>query len=110
MVCRHSGSEVTVIGAGVVGLTSALRICEELPGTKVTVIAERFDQDTTSAGAAGLWEPYKLSDTPPELIKQWGQETFQHLQVGCVIYNTCKSFMLTPCIRVPICACHLCRG
>jgi hypothetical protein len=35
-------------------------IAEAYPGASVTVAAERFLQDTTSHGAAGLWEPYKL--------------------------------------------------
>ena len=72
---------VVVLGAGVIGLTTALRLCNELPTAKVTVFAEKFEDETTSAGAAGLWEPYKLSDTPPELIRRWGRETFEHLQV-----------------------------
>ena len=73
--------DIVVLGAGVIGLTSALRLCDELPTANVTVIAETFENETTSAGAAGLWEPYKLSDTPPELIRRWGKETFEHLQV-----------------------------
>lgn len=77
-----SPPQVVVLGAGVIGLTAALRLCEELPKADITVIAENFDHDTTSAGAAGLWEPYKLSETPPELIRRWGQETFQHLQAS----------------------------
>ncbi len=74
-------AKVIVVGAGVIGLTSAIRLCEELPNAEVTVIADKFENETTTAGAAGLWEPYKLSDTPPELIKRWGRETFDHLQV-----------------------------
>ena len=76
-----AGPKIAVIGAGVIGLTSAVRICEEVPQADVTIIAENFEQDTTSAGAAGLWEPYKLRDTPPELLTRWGKDTFDHLQV-----------------------------
>lgn len=50
---------MAVIGGGVIGLTSALRICRALPGVGVTVVAERFE-DTTSHGAGGLWKPYTL--------------------------------------------------
>ena len=73
--------DIVVLGAGVIGLTSALRLCDELPTAKVTVLAEKLENETTTAGAAGLWEPYKLSDTPPELIRRWGRDTFEHLQV-----------------------------
>lgn len=72
--------KVAVLGAGVIGLSSALRLTQEIPNAEVTVVAASFDMETTSSGAAGLWEPYKLSDTPVELIRQWGGETFQYLQ------------------------------
>jgi hypothetical protein len=72
------GSSVCVLGAGVVGLTAALRIKQALPGVDVTVVAELFGADTTSDGAGGLWKPYTLGDTPPQLVNRWGQETFDH--------------------------------
>ena len=72
---------VAVLGAGVIGLSTALRLAHELPGASITLIAEKFDMETTSSGAAGLWEPYKLSNTPPELVRQWGADTFAVLQV-----------------------------
>jgi len=72
---------ICVIGAGIIGLASALRLAQELKNVQITLIAENFDADTTSAGAAGLWEPYKLSDTPEELVTAWASETYEHLQV-----------------------------
>ena len=79
---RENDLSVAVIGAGVIGLSSALRIAQEIPGTKVTVYANDFDEETTTSGAAGLWEPYKLSDTPAHLIQRWGKETFDFLKVS----------------------------
>jgi hypothetical protein len=58
--CRHVKS-VAVVGAGVVGLSVALRLKETWPGLQVKVIANEFLQQTTSYGAGGLWEPYALS-------------------------------------------------
>lgn len=55
------GLDICVIGAGVVGLTSAVRLAEEVSGSRVTVVAERFGGNTTSHGAAGLWQPYKVA-------------------------------------------------
>ncbi|KAK9863509.1 hypothetical protein WJX84_004081 [Apatococcus fuscideae] len=55
---------VCVLGAGVIGLTTALRTRQELPHLSVTLVAEDFGVNTTSQGSGGLWEPYKLSDTP----------------------------------------------
>lgn len=73
---------VAVLGAGVIGFSTALRLAQEQPDANITVLAEHFDSGTTSSGAAGLWEPFKLSDTPAELVRQWGSETFAFLQVG----------------------------
>ena len=50
--------KVAVLGAGVIGLSSALRLTQEMPQAEVTVIAESFDSDTTSSGAAGTLEPH----------------------------------------------------
>lgn len=41
---------------------------QELPGCCVTVVAEAFGTDLTSAGAAGYWEPFKLSNTPQDKV------------------------------------------
>lgn len=46
--------EVLVIGAGVVGLSTAVCIAATLSCCSVTVIAEKFSPDTTSDGAAGI--------------------------------------------------------
>mmetsp|Transcript_2223 Transcript_2223/g.5901 ORF Transcript_2223/g.5901 Transcript_2223/m.5901 type:complete len:426 (-) Transcript_2223:578-1855(-) len=74
-----AGPSVAVLGAGVVGLTSALRLLQELPGSRVTIISSKLGTDTTTAGAAGLWGPYKMSNTPEELTLRWGSATFEHL-------------------------------
>ena len=55
---------------------------QEVSGVAVTLVADRFGHGTTSDGSGGLWEPYKLGDTPAELINKWGAETYEHLQVG----------------------------
>lgn len=74
---------IAVVGAGVIGLSTAIRLLQILPSATVTLLAERFGSETTTAGAAGLWEPYKLSDTPADLIKRWGAETLAFYQVCC---------------------------
>jgi glycine/D-amino acid oxidase-like deaminating enzyme len=77
-------ARVTVIGGGVCGLTSALRLKREIPAVKLEVIGERIasraapDDVTTSEGAAGLWKPFALSGTPDELVNRWGKETLDH--------------------------------
>lgn len=46
--------KAVVVGAGVVGLSTAVRVAEALPYCSVTVIAEKFSPDTTGDGAAGI--------------------------------------------------------
>ncbi|KAG1658960.1 hypothetical protein FOA52_004376 [Chlamydomonas sp. UWO 241] len=74
-----AGPSVVVIGGGVAGLTSALRVLTEVPGSTVTIVSDKLGIETTTAGAAGLWGPYKMSNTPEELVNRWGGETFEHL-------------------------------
>ena len=60
---------VAVIGAGVVGLSAACIIQDQQPGAQVTIIADKFTNDTTSHGAAGLFRPSReLIGGDPELI------------------------------------------
>jgi glycine/D-amino acid oxidase-like deaminating enzyme len=74
---EHS-NHIAVIGAGIVGLSTALRVVEDVQNAEVTVIAEKFYNETTSFGAAGLWEPYQLAGTPDSLVNEWGQQAFDH--------------------------------
>jgi hypothetical protein len=48
------------------GLTAAVRLQQRLAAATVTLLAEQVADDTTSAGAAGLWKPYAISGTPAE--------------------------------------------
>ncbi|XP_027720840.1 D-amino-acid oxidase isoform X2 [Vombatus ursinus] len=71
---------VVVIGAGVIGLSTALCIHENyhrtLQSLSIEVYADRFTPLTTSDGVAGLWQPY-LSEVPQE--RAWGRKTFDYL-------------------------------
>jgi D-amino-acid oxidase len=58
---------VRVVGAGVVGLASALRLAEA--GHQVQVVAAALDESTTSSVAAALWYPYRA--TPSAEVIGW---------------------------------------
>lgn len=45
---------VVVVGAGVIGFSTAVCIVEALPFCSVTLMADKFSPDTTSDGAAGI--------------------------------------------------------
>ncbi len=66
---------VLVIGAGVVGLSCAVRLVED--GFDVHVLARDLPLETTSAVAAALWYPYRAD--PPHLVAGWARTTYDEL-------------------------------
>ena len=64
--------KITVVGAGVIGLSCALRLCEA--GHDVHVVARDFSPNTTSNVAAAVWFPYLAY--PFDLVTRWGKITF----------------------------------
>ncbi|KAK7808504.1 hypothetical protein U0070_003141, partial [Myodes glareolus] len=70
---------IAVVGAGVIGLSTAVCISQVVPGCSITVISDKFSPDTTSNVAAGILIPHTYPDTPVPTQKQWFTETFQHL-------------------------------
>ena len=65
----------TVVGAGVVGLTTA--VCLREAGIAADVVAREEPQDTTSAVAAALWYPYRA--LPQERVTAWSAATYEQL-------------------------------
>lgn len=49
--------DIGIVGAGVIGLSTAINIQKLLPTARVTVYADRFESETTSHGAGGLFRP-----------------------------------------------------
>jgi D-amino-acid oxidase len=70
-----AGAPVVVVGAGVVGLSCALRLLEA--GRQVDVIAAATGGGTTSAVAAALWYPYRAA--PQDAVTRWSASTFTEL-------------------------------
>ncbi len=65
-------TRVIVVGAGVVGLTSALRLLQS--GHRVDVIARDLPLETTSAVAAALWYPYRA--LPQDRVTEWAGASY----------------------------------
>ncbi|KAI5618960.1 D-aspartate oxidase, partial [Silurus asotus] len=71
--------KVVVVGAGVVGMSTAVCIAEALPFCSVTILSENFSPDTTSDVAAGILLPREIPGIPLERQRRWFQGTFDHL-------------------------------
>jgi D-amino-acid oxidase len=71
--------KVAVIGAGVIGLTSAIRLLEQ--GYPVTIFARDIFSNITSRAASALWVPIKAG--PSELIFKWARRSRE-------VYQTLK--------------------
>ena len=65
-----------MIGAGVNGLSSGIRLLEN--GWKVTIWASEFSPNTTSDVAAALWYPFLSA--PVEKTDNWGSNTYRVLE------------------------------
>src|SRR5688500_5779662 len=68
-------ARVIVIGAGVVGLSCAVRLVEG--GHQVSVVARDLPLETTSATVAALWYPYRAY--PFERVTAWAATTYTAL-------------------------------
>ena len=47
--------KVAIVGAGIMGVSTAICLQDEDPSLNLTIIAEKFSPDNTSDGAAGMW-------------------------------------------------------
>lgn len=63
---------VVVVGAGVTGLTCAVRLAEQ--GHRVDVLARDLPLETTSVVAAALWYPYKA--LPQDRVTAWSKVSY----------------------------------
>lgn len=103
--------KVLVIGAGVVGLSTAVCIAETLSYCSVTLTAEKFSPDTTSDGAAGILFASEFPDVPLGRQQRWFKETFDHLlaiadspqasDAGVFLCSGYQIFKDVPCDKKP---------
>lgn len=68
--------EVVVVGCGISGLTTALRMQDA--GRSVEIVTAEPPERTTSAVAAAFWYPYLAF--PRDRVLQWSERTFRVLQ------------------------------
>lgn len=74
--------EFGIIGAGVIGLSTASELLTQFPSSQVTIYSEKFGEDTTSNGAAGMFRPgggfHVSGDKTGELSKKWINTSYDH--------------------------------
>lgn len=62
--------KIAVVGAGVVGLTTALELQKTFNNAQIDIIANEFYESTTSYVAAGIFRPSSNFNGPtPEITK-----------------------------------------
>lgn len=69
-------ARVIVVGAGVVGLSCAVRLLEQ--GHRVDVLARDLPLETTSAVAAALWYPFRAY--PFERVTAWSARSYTEFE------------------------------
>jgi D-amino-acid oxidase len=67
--------DVLVLGAGVIGLTTAVHLAEA--GMRVEVRTAARPESTTSAAAGAMWGPYLVE--PRDRVLRWAQQTLDDL-------------------------------
>ena len=67
--------EISIIGAGVSGLSTGIRLLEA--GCSVVIFADKSSPDTVSDTAAAWWYPFLVE--PLEKTNRWSAETFSEL-------------------------------
>uniref|UniRef100_A0A4X1V9S1 D-aspartate oxidase n=1 Tax=Sus scrofa TaxID=9823 RepID=A0A4X1V9S1_PIG len=102
---------IAVVGAGVMGLSTAVCIFKLVPGCSITVISDKFTPETTSDVAAGMLIPPVYPDTPIHKQKQWFKDTFDHLfaiansaeakDAGVLLVSGWQIFQSAPTEEVP---------
>ncbi|XP_038155479.1 D-aspartate oxidase isoform X1 [Cyprinodon tularosa] len=102
---------LVVVGAGVVGFSTAVCIAEALPLCSVTLLSEKFSPDTTSDGAAGILFAAEFPDVPLERQRRWFKDSFDHLlaiaqsqhapDAGVMLSSGCQIFKEVPANKTP---------
>ena len=92
--------KITVVGAGVSGLTTGIRLLEE--GWNVKIMTENMSPNTVSDTAAAWWYPFLAE--PIEKTNRWSSETFKQLLrlkniegVDCITLRKGREYLEEKC-------------
>ncbi|ODM88095.1 D-aspartate oxidase [Orchesella cincta] len=69
--------KIGILGAGIVGVNTALQVQNEFPNAQISVIAEGFGNETLSSGAAGIFRPgTSFSAGNDEVTQKWITDSY----------------------------------
>lgn len=85
-------ADVLVVGAGVSGLTTAVRLQEE--GLRVRIVAAAPPERSTSNLAGAIWFPTKVA--PRDRVLQWGWRTYDVLSALATVPDS--GILMRECI------------
>lgn len=72
-----ANAKITVLGAGVAGLSTAVALARRGSRGRVRIVAERQSPNTTSDVAAASWYPYHVGDYDPG----WARDSYRHFRM-----------------------------
>ncbi|KAK6752716.1 hypothetical protein RB195_003871 [Necator americanus] len=71
--------KLCVVGAGIIGMSTAVALQQYIPEAEVTIVAAEFSPNLTSDVAAGLIEPYLCRENDERVIR-WCRVTMRHIR------------------------------
>lgn len=66
--------KIVIVGGGIIGISTGLFL-KQNSAHEVTIVTEKTTPNTTADGAAGIWGPYLLDETPIADQYRWAKET-----------------------------------
>jgi glycine/D-amino acid oxidase-like deaminating enzyme len=78
MSSSNDSYRITIIGAGIIGLTTACTLLKEYAANEnlqLTIISETFSPNTTGDVSAGYWEPHGLEKIDEKILR-WAGYTY----------------------------------
>ncbi|XVV09375.1 FAD-dependent oxidoreductase [Actinoplanes sp. CA-131856] len=69
-------TDVVIVGAGVIGLTTAARLAERRPGVRISIYADHLGHETSSYAAGAIFDPHMAEHPRRDL---WARMTHAEL-------------------------------
>ena len=78
---KVSTKNILILGGGIVGLNTALRLQDDFPNAKITLMTDLLGQDVVSGVAGGIFRPSASIKGPSlALEKTWTKDSWNYYQ------------------------------